>query len=844
MSSSCRNFFSKIVICLVLESAFLWAQLQQPEYRGVWLSRDVIIQGRSSIRTAFQKIKQAGFNSIFVNNWYQGGTIYPSQVLKNYGAPEQLDDYRGWDPLRVCIEEAGALGLEVHVWFEYGLVAYFNYSTGSVNPGPILSNHPDWLMQKRDGQNWANDGWNNRQFWLDPASAEASEFLTELFRECAEFYPEIKGIQMDRIRYPDTSFSFSAIARQKYQQETGGRDPLNIAVTDPDWQSFLSWRKRQTSNLAAQIYQAIKSVNPQLVVSAAVVPPYMLEGSQNKLQDWHTWWQEKSVDLLCSMLYGLHPDFNYWIGRCLAEVPAPLQIAAGVAVSGLTSDQLNSVYNAIRNNHLAGSVVWHYGDLDEPLLNQLHTNQFPQAVSTLRELLIIDDSDGYYVKANDCTSQSGGWKGSYQRANSSAARFTWRPRLYTNGRYRLSVHVPESIAIATPLSYAITINDSIFSQTIVTQNEPTGWYPLGSHYINYSDSVAVTALPNSANLLIADAVALQLLKPWQIIDGVAVDDSTIILRFDRTLSAESLIPTKFQLIPSGEVLKVSLNPTNSAIVTLQCTALIPNLLYSLKIWDLFDQDGNCSDTIYFQFTYNTGSSALIDNSSNYFKVQLGNWTISSEGAGFVGTSFLKTPAGDGSSRVYWRYPVPVDSYYTIKAFYPVRPDNVRDALFLVKNGSVFDTVRVNQQEQASAGRYLATVFATAGTNLVVKLHNLSAEATNKWVVADAVQFQRALIPVQIQRNATSRPAILRVSGNFPNPFNATTQLVFEIANQTEVTISIYDLQGRCQRVLRYPAMVAGQYTVLIDCHDLNSGVYLYKITAAGTVQHGKMLLVK
>ncbi|MFA4907974.1 MAG: family 10 glycosylhydrolase, partial [archaeon] len=92
-----------------------------PEYRTVWLSRDVLVLGRESIRNAFIDLKNAGFNAVFVNNWYKGSTIYPSQVLADYGGTTQLAEFEGWDPLQVAIQEGHQIGLEIHLWFEYGL---------------------------------------------------------------------------------------------------------------------------------------------------------------------------------------------------------------------------------------------------------------------------------------------------------------------------------------------------------------------------------------------------------------------------------------------------------------------------------------------------------------------------------------------------------------------------------------------------------------------------------------------------------------------------------------------------------------------------------------------------
>jgi hypothetical protein len=93
------------------------------------------------------------------------------------------------------------------------------------------------------------------------------------------------------------------------------------------------------------------------------------------------------------------------------------------------------------------------------------------------------------------------------------------------------------------------------------------------------------------------------------------------------------------------------------------------------------------------------------------------------------------------------------------------------------------------------------------------------------------------------------PAAFALHGNFPNPFNPTTTLRFDLPQAAEVSIQVVDILGRVVMDLRAGKMAAGaSRTVLLDASRLSSGVYLYRLTAATSetvhVAGGRFTLIK
>jgi len=89
----------------------------------------------------------------------------------------------------------------------------------------------------------------------------------------------------------------------------------------------------------------------------------------------------------------------------------------------------------------------------------------------------------------------------------------------------------------------------------------------------------------------------------------------------------------------------------------------------------------------------------------------------------------------------------------------------------------------------------------------------------------------------------------RLYGNYPNPFNPSTTIRFDIPVKGNVELSVYNLKGQKVKVLQKGELNAGQHNIVWNGADetgktVPSGVYLYRLkTAHGEINH-KMLLLK
>ena len=99
-------------------------------------------------------------------------------------------------------------------------------------------------------------------------------------------------------------------------------------------------------------------------------------------------------------------------------------------------------------------------------------------------------------------------------------------------------------------------------------------------------------------------------------------------------------------------------------------------------------------------------------------------------------------------------------------------------------------------------------------------------------------------PTSIEGQSHEIPTEFALFQNFPNPFNPTTTIRYDVKELSEVTVKIYDVLGREVAELVNDQHVAGSYAVTWDARAYASGVYYYRISAGDFVSVRKLVLMK
>ena len=85
--------------------------------------------------------------------------------------------------------------------------------------------------------------------------------------------------------------------------------------------------------------------------------------------------------------------------------------------------------------------------------------------------------------------------------------------------------------------------------------------------------------------------------------------------------------------------------------------------------------------------------------------------------------------------------------------------------------------------------------------------------------------------------------------NFPNPFNPSTNISFDLPNSSNVTLTVYDLIGNKIRTLKNGVMESGKYMNAWDGKNssgetVSSGIYIYQLKSNSLTSTKRMILMK
>ena len=106
--------------------------------------------------------------------------------------------------------------------------------------------------------------------------------------------------------------------------------------------------------------------------------------------------------------------------------------------------------------------------------------------------------------------------------------------------------------------------------------------------------------------------------------------------------------------------------------------------------------------------------------------------------------------------------------------------------------------------------------------------------------------------VQIRTNGTAvdddfavMPVDFRMKAAYPNPFNPSTNINFELSETATVNVSIFDLRGAELMRIDQGQIEGGSHSVLLDLSSQASGVYIYRFEVDGVIRSSaKLLLLK
>lgn len=198
-------------------------------------------------------------------------------------------------------------------------------------------------------------------------------------------------------------------------------------------------------------------------------------------------------------------------------------------------------------------------------------------------------------------------------------------------------------------------------------------------------------------------------------------------------------------------------------------------------------------------------------------------------------------------------------FYNAWIFQPNHPQYQNGYNFVNLGGGMWRVNFLAKQVQTNAGFFPIPItmkisFSTGSDTTVRVMNNVN----NQWfaynfnrqptaIVFDPnneIVIKTATLILSSEENISTVPSEYRLSQNYPNPFNPVTTIEYDIPNNSNVKITVYDMTGREVAAPVNEFKSAGKYSLSFNAMKLASGIYYYRLQAGDFTQIKKMTLLK
>ncbi|MFZ4621707.1 MAG: T9SS type A sorting domain-containing protein [Bacteroidota bacterium] len=161
-------------------------------------------------------------------------------------------------------------------------------------------------------------------------------------------------------------------------------------------------------------------------------------------------------------------------------------------------------------------------------------------------------------------------------------------------------------------------------------------------------------------------------------------------------------------------------------------------------------------------------------------------------------------------------------------YHPTKVKNLTGVVAVTGGGT--HTLAVKSDGSVWAWGYNYNGQLGNGTN--IENNTLPLKVSGTWQALTSVARSSAL------------PEGFSLSQNYPNPFNPSTNINYQLANNSFVTLKVYDAIGREVAALVNESKDAGTYSVQFNGSNVSSGMYFYTLRAGAFTATKKLILLK
>ena len=353
------------------------------EFKGVWLRPTE--KSPEEIAKTLDRVKKYGIETVFLETYYQGKTIFPSETLARYGVQPQRPEFIGFDPLEVWVTQAHKRGLKIYIWFE---TYYAGPENPMNNPMNVIAVYPHWANVTRMKYNSPTPVASlseHNGYFIDPANPEVQTYLLTLLEEIITRYKP-DGINLDYIRYPQSisakfsgyelsNWGYTEYARNEFKNAMNV-DPIDIKYGTEMWNAWAKYRQNKVTSFVFKAKQLTSKYNIPLT---AVIFPDRYKSMEVKMQDWKTWSDNNYINGFTPLILTCDKDTAvYLINDIRLNSKPNTKIYPGLFVAfmnGNPDDLLRQLHES-RKLKTSGIVLFDFAHLDKKYTDVLLTNAF------------------------------------------------------------------------------------------------------------------------------------------------------------------------------------------------------------------------------------------------------------------------------------------------------------------------------------------------------------------------------------------------------------------------------------------------------------------------------------
>ena len=355
----------------------------ESEFKGVWLRP--VEKTPEDIKNTLDRVKSFGIENIFLETYFQGKTIFPSETLARYNVQQQRNEFVGFDPLKIWIEEAHKRNMKIHIWFQ---TFYAGNENPNKNPLNVVHVYPQWANVTKAKYNSSipvSSLSEHNGYFLDPANPAVHTYLLALLKEIIERYnPD--GINLDYIRYPQSisakfagyelsNWGYTQYARNEFKNRYGV-DPVELVYGTEEW---TYWDKYRQDKVTDFVYKAKLITYKKGIPLTAVIFPDRLKSMEVKMQDWKTWSVYNYVDGFTPLILTCDKDTADYLIRDIRVNSQPqTKIYPGLFVpfmNGNPDDLLRQIHQS-RKLKASGVIMFDYAHMQPKYTDVLLVSAF------------------------------------------------------------------------------------------------------------------------------------------------------------------------------------------------------------------------------------------------------------------------------------------------------------------------------------------------------------------------------------------------------------------------------------------------------------------------------------